>query len=127
MEEPSSFAPVASVNDGYDDLNKPASRAKGKFKKAAGTAKQAIDEFKEASQEALSDTTTLVKENLGVGKHKAQAAYGEAKVKATDRFGQLEDQVRERPGPALAIAAGAGVLLGLLLRGRSKVVYREAP
>lgn len=98
--------------------------AKAKFQHAASTARQALDEFTEASREMLDDTVDSLKDTLGVGREKAKETYGQVKVEATDRFAALEDTVRERPGAALAVAAGIGVLLGLLLRGRSKVIYR---
>jgi ElaB/YqjD/DUF883 family membrane-anchored ribosome-binding protein len=44
----------------------------------------------------------------------AQEYYQEGREKAMEWQGQLEDYVREQPVKALAIAAGIGVVLGIL-------------
>jgi ElaB/YqjD/DUF883 family membrane-anchored ribosome-binding protein len=97
--------------------------AKAKFQRAADTARQALDEFAGASKEVLDDTALTLKESLEAGREKAQDVYGRAKIEAADRFTTLEETVRQKPGIALATAAGLGLLIGLLLRGRSKVIY----
>ncbi|MBI1188539.1 MAG: DUF883 family protein [Alphaproteobacteria bacterium] len=61
--------------------------------------------------------------------HLAQTVGDEAKVRARDlsetvrarsedAFASLQSQVREKPGMALGIAAGAGLLIGLLMARR---------
>ncbi len=55
----------------------------------------------------------------------AQAAIGEAQDRAQDVYGEVERYVRNQPLMAVGIGAGAGLLIGMLLRGGRKTVYLE--
>lgn len=51
-------------------------------------------------------------------KHRAQDMMSTAKVKGTETMQQLQTQVRNKPATALGIAAGVGLLVGLVMAGR---------
>jgi ElaB/YqjD/DUF883 family membrane-anchored ribosome-binding protein len=57
----------------------------------------------------------------GDGKTQAKGKLNEAA--GADRLDAVEDYVTAKPLPAVAIAAAAGVVIGLLLRGRSRTIY----
>jgi ElaB/YqjD/DUF883 family membrane-anchored ribosome-binding protein len=106
----------ATGQDGFigelgDDL--PSRDGESSFKAAKASAKAAADSVKQAAAVALDETRDRVR-NLTdetvdrVGRH----------------YGDLEAWVQLKPARALGIAAGVGVLLGLLLRGpTTRVVY----
>ena len=48
---------------------------------------------------------------------------GQARDQAQDVYEQVESYVREQPLTAVAIGAGLGLVLGMLMRGGRKVVY----
>ena len=54
---------------------------------------------------------------------RASAAYDRACAKARDMKEQVDPLVHERPYAAIAVAASAGLLLGLLLGRGPKVIY----
>jgi len=96
-----------------------AARAKvePKLKAVASTAHDAYDSLKDLAVEAVGETRARVK---GI----ASQATGQLQ----HRYGDLEAWVQLKPARALGIAAGVGVVLGLLLRGRSsKTVYVRDP
>lgn len=81
----------------------------GKISEAAGAAQHVFGEAKSSLLEAVDDIVGTVR-----GEVHAQ-------------LGTVEDYVVARPLQALGVAAGVGLLLGLLLRGRSRTVYASAP
>jgi uncharacterized protein YjbJ (UPF0337 family) len=93
----------------------PTTQAKGKLKQAAGTAKETYGHLKEVAIDAVDKTKDSVHVAVDKTKEKALAGYGE-----------VETFVQKKPGPALAIAAGIGVVLGLILRGPSKIIRKRA-
>jgi uncharacterized protein YjbJ (UPF0337 family) len=48
-----------------------------------------------------------------------QEKFGKARDQAQDIYGEVEDFTKAQPLTALAVTLGVGVVLGLLLRGRS--------
>lgn len=83
------------------------------LKAAAAEARAAAGSLKEAAVAALDDA-----------RERARAATDEAKSQAQQRYGDLEAWVHQNPVRALGVAAGLGVVMGLLLRGRAtRVVY----
>ena len=93
----------------------PATQAKGKLKQAAGSAKVAYGHIKDVASEAVDHT----KENMHV-------AVDRTKEKVREGYGEVETFVQNKPGPALAIAASIGLVLGMLLRGPGKIMRRKA-
>ena len=80
---------------------------------AKAQAKAAADSALEAAEIALAEARDRVR-----------TIAGQTADTIHHRYGDLEAWVKEKPARALGIAAGVGVLIGLLLRGPStKVVY----
>lgn len=84
-------------------------QGKGKINEAAGAAQHAFGEAKSSLLEAVDEIVGGVR-----GELQAQ-------------LDTVEDYVAARPLQALGVAAGVGLLLGLLLRGRSRTVDTHAP
>ncbi|MGH1560253.1 hypothetical protein ACRAWD_26680 [Caulobacter segnis] len=90
-----------------------ASRMRPKLDAAAVSAHEAYDSLKDVATAAVGETRERVT-NIA-----SQAAE-----RAERRYEDLQAWVQLRPTQALGVAAGLGVVLGLLLRGRStKTVY----
>lgn len=88
-----------------------------KLKAVASTAHDAYDSLKEVASEAVGETRARVKDMATQASDEIQ-----------NRYGDLEAWVQLKPAKALGVAAGIGVLLGLLLRGRStKTIYVREP
>lgn len=83
------------------------------FKAAKTSAKAAAASVKEVAETAI-----------GEARERISTLASETAETVQRRYGDLEAWVQLKPARALGIAAGIGVLLGLLLRGRStRVVY----
>jgi ElaB/YqjD/DUF883 family membrane-anchored ribosome-binding protein len=52
-----------------------------------------------------------------------ETTFEDVRGRVHDQLGALEAQVIEKPLPAVAIAVGIGMVLGLVLFGRGKAVY----
>jgi ElaB/YqjD/DUF883 family membrane-anchored ribosome-binding protein len=88
-----------------------------KLKAVAETAHDAYDSLKEVASEAVDETRARVKDLAAQASDKIQTRYSD-----------LEAWVQLKPAQALGIAAGVGVVLGLLLRGGStKTIYLRDP
>jgi ElaB/YqjD/DUF883 family membrane-anchored ribosome-binding protein len=72
------------------------------------------DDFGALGNDVAQLASTVGDEAKGQIHHAAQSARHGAEGAIT----VLQERVREKPGVALGLAAGAGVLLGLLLAGR---------
>ena len=59
-----------------------------------------------------------VREKAGVGSQAVRDAADQAVNKGTDFVATLQKRIEENPGQAIAVAAGVGVVIGLLLRRR---------
>ena len=91
-------------------------QAKGKLKQAAGSAKETYGHLKDVALDAVGQT-----------KDSMHVAVDRTRERVRDGYGDIESFVHSRPGPALAIAAVAGIVLGMLLRGGGHTVYRRDP
>jgi uncharacterized protein YjbJ (UPF0337 family) len=80
-------------------------QAKGKIKEAVGTVQQAFGQAKGGVQDAFEETLEGVREQIH------------------EQLDAVETYVVSKPLPAVAIAGAIGIVLGLLLRGRSKTIY----
>lgn len=88
-----------------------------KLKAVGGAAHDAYDSLRDVAVEAVDETRARLKDIA------AQAAD-----QLQGRYGDLEAWVHEKPARAVGVAAGLGIVLGLLLRGRStKTIYVREP
>lgn len=90
-----------------------AKQIEGRTQEAVGSAQQAIGQVADQARDAVSRVADQAKDAYGRVSDQAQAVRD-----TVDPF------VKEQPYAALAIAAAAGLLVGLLFAGRGpKVVY----
>ena len=99
-----------------------------------GAAKQGVGKIQDAAGGLLGSARTQLRGKTNQAAGAAQNAYGQLKDQAGDVLDQVRDQaedvydqlesfVRNQPLAALAVGAGVGLVLGLMLRGGRKVVY----
>lgn len=93
-----------------------AHRAKGGARVAAGKVQKAIDKTADRLTEGLTATTA-----------KTHAAVDRACDSVQELKDRIDPFVTSRPYASLGIGVAAGVVLGLLLAGRPKVVYVKPP
>jgi uncharacterized protein YjbJ (UPF0337 family) len=97
---------LGRVQDGLGGLTGDGqTQAKGKLNEAAGAVQQVFGQIKGGAKDAFED------------------ALQKTRAEVHDRLDQVEGYVQQKPLPALAIAAAAGLVIGLLLRGRSQTIY----
>ena len=85
--------------------------------KVTGAAHDAYDSLKDVAADVVDETRALVKD-----------LAAQAGDRIQNRYGDVEAWVHLKPVQALGVAAGIGVVLGLLLRGRStKTIYVREP
>ncbi|MDG2520633.1 DUF883 C-terminal domain-containing protein [Caulobacter segnis] len=80
-------------------------KTKGKLKKAAGSAQQAYGELTDGVRDVVDDAVDTLRSQFD-GQLETVEAY-----------------VKQKPLAAIGIAAGVGLVAGLLLRGGSKTIY----
>ena len=90
---------------------------------AADAGRAGLDQIKgklSDSQEVLkgkiADGREVVTAKINDGRAAVQSATDQAKAKGNDLVANLSTQVEQNPLQAIAIAAGVGVVVGLLLR-----------
>jgi ElaB/YqjD/DUF883 family membrane-anchored ribosome-binding protein len=96
-----------------------AARAKvePKLKAVASTAHDAYDSLKDVAADVVDETRARVKD-----------LAAQATDEIQHRYGDVEAWVQLKPVQALGVAAGIGVVLGLLLRGGSTTtIYVREP
>ncbi len=76
------------------------------------------DQMKDKAAEVGRNVRDAVREKYEDIKDHASDYYDQGRAKAREWEGALEDYIRDYPLQSLLIAAGAGVLLGMLLRRR---------
>jgi ElaB/YqjD/DUF883 family membrane-anchored ribosome-binding protein len=96
---------------GSDDLRIEIDALRRDLEKIIGT----LGEMMKAQPEGLRQKLREGAEDL---RHKGEEKVADAAAKASDAIADIEDYARRRPTRALAMAAGLGMLLGLLF-GRS--------
>jgi ElaB/YqjD/DUF883 family membrane-anchored ribosome-binding protein len=78
------------------------------------------DETERPAKEVVAEATEGLKEKVIAAADKtrrsAEAAWSEARSRASSLQSQCEAQVREKPTQALFIALGIGILIGLVMR-----------
>ena len=96
------------------------SRVKASIARAQDAVAEAADKVADKVVEA-SVRANVIADTIG---ERATDAYGKAVLTARQLDATIEPFVQERPYAALGIAAGLGIVAGLLLAGRGpKVIY----
>lgn len=97
---------VGRVQDAVGGLTDNAElQAKGKIKEVVGSMQQAFGEAKSSVRDAIEDRLEGVRGQVH------------------EQLDAVETYVVSKPLPAVAIAGALGIVVGLLLRGRSKTIY----
>lgn len=79
---------------------------------AANSLREAYGAFKDAAGQIIGETRTQLDRLTLDASERFQGAYGD-----------VEAYVQLRPARAIGVAAGVGLLIGLLMRGRRQTVY----
>ncbi|HEX8322457.1 MAG TPA: hypothetical protein VF595_00965 [Tepidisphaeraceae bacterium] len=82
------------------------------------TAKSKLTEGTDAVRAKLADHKETARAKLNDGTEAARDAAYRARDKGNDLLAQLQTQIEENPLQAVAIAAGVGVVVGILMRRR---------
>lgn len=77
-----------------------------------------INDGTETVRAKISEGTEAVRSKIDEGTQAAREYADKARERGNDLFGQLQTQIEQNPVQAIAIAAGVGVLVGVLLRRR---------
>jgi ElaB/YqjD/DUF883 family membrane-anchored ribosome-binding protein len=80
--------------------------------------KESAVAVKDAVADLASETGRYAKQRLGMARESASAMLATAKDKAQSVNSEVVSFIRQRPYTSVAIAAGIGLTLGLLLRRR---------
>jgi len=90
----------------------PADPSTKDLKQQAGVVRDDVTELTQIARE-------VVRNELSRLGHATTDAVDRGKTRLTEFGEESQERVRERPMTSLAIAAGAGLLLGMLLKSRS--------
>ena len=90
--------------------------AMGQIKDQAQQAKDKLREMGSNASEQFNQIKDSANEYYQQGRDKAQEYYEQGRQKAMEMEQNLEEYVREQPLKAVMIAAGVGLLLGILWR-----------
>jgi len=105
-------------------LSGAADKATGTIQSAAGKVQDAIDEGAETASDKVSEIADRASEFVSKAGERVQDVYSRAAEQAQGVADTIDPFVQERPYAALAIAAGIGVVVGLLMAGRGpKIIY----
>lgn len=127
--------PIDSVAAAYDRAKENSAEFIGKTREnleaQMGTAREKIEEVttqvneklggvQEEARKQATRARELAADQYAVRSEQFRESYGQVRENVAHASSDLEEFVRENPGRAVLIAAGAGFLLGLLFRGRSR-------
>ena len=77
-----------------------------------------VDELAKKFNDLIGEAEKQFKVKLDEMTHKATEAKGAAEMAAQESLQEAEKKIREKPLASVAIAAGVGLLIGLLLNRR---------
>lgn len=114
---------VTTENGSTSRIDESAERIKQATSSAVASTKEAVERAADHVEESLHRATDKVaaganraSEKLSDAGERSRAAYDATMDHADAWLGQVRDYVREKPVQSVAIALGAGWLLGRLLR-----------
>jgi ElaB/YqjD/DUF883 family membrane-anchored ribosome-binding protein len=105
-------------------LRRAATQTSETIQDASDNVQNAIDESAAAAVGKVSALADQASELVAKAGEHAQKVYSQAAGRAQDAADIIDPFVQERPYAALAIAAGIGLVVGLLMGGRRpKIIY----
>jgi uncharacterized protein YjbJ (UPF0337 family) len=90
-----------------------------------GTVNNGAGKFEAGIGRILGDSNTEISGKIREVSGKVQDAYGKAQDGARAAMDRIDPFVTEKPYAALGIAAGVGLLLGLMMRERKTVYIKK--
>lgn len=115
--------PVSTDNDSSSRIDEGAERVKQATSNAVAGTKEAVDRAADHVEASLHRATDKVaagahqaSDKIADASERGRAAYDATMDRADEWMEQVRDYVREKPVQSMAIALGAGWLLGRLLR-----------
>jgi ElaB/YqjD/DUF883 family membrane-anchored ribosome-binding protein len=110
-------------HDLHERIDHGAERIKHATSEAVATSKEKFGRVADHVEEGLHRATdqaaraaNRASDKVDDAKERGRAAYGQARDRADEWLDEVRDYVREKPVQAVAIALGAGWLLGRILR-----------
>jgi len=79
---------------------------------------QEASSAKETARKTYDAAREKAQQVMGQARERAGEYYQQGRDKASEYQGRVEEMVREQPMKSVLIAAGAGLVLGMLLRRR---------
>ena len=102
------------IDPAREKFSEAAAEVETKVKDLGGGAARAGDQLRKGAEKA----GTSAKESYGVAKEKVRHGYEKARKDMDHLVEDVNEYVRDNPSKSILIAAGAGFVLGLLMRGR---------
>ena len=114
------FTKSTSTNSGRatEDVKQKASELKQNVQDLGSTARMAAQEQVQNLKQAASDYVEQGREQLDAWKGSASDYVEQGRVRAMEMERTLEGQIRSQPMKAVLIAAGVGLVAGILLSRR---------
>ncbi len=101
-----------------------ADQAKDTYGKVSDQAKDTYGKVSEQAKDTYGKVTDQAKETYGKVNAQAKQTMDKVSDQAKDVYGKVDPMVREKPYAALAVAAVAGLIVGMIMNsGGSKVIY----
>ena len=90
-----------------------------------GVARKGVGRLQDAVGGLIGNDGVQLKGKLNEAAGTVQDAYGQAAQRAQDLVGDIRGYAQDEPIKALAIGVATGLVLGLLLWGGRRAVYRR--
>ena len=88
-----------------------------------GAVKEGVGKVQDTFGGLTGDAGTQARGKLNEAGGSAQNAVGKVQDQAGDIYETAEGYIKDQPGLAAAVILGAGIVIGLILRGGRKTVY----
>ncbi|MBE1162059.1 DUF883 family protein [Dyella acidiphila] len=104
------------IDQGAERIKQATSEAVASGKEKFGRVADNVEEGLHRATDKAADAANRTTDKVADVKERGQAAYEQARDRADEWLDDVRDYVREKPVQAVAIALGAGWLLGRILR-----------
>jgi ElaB/YqjD/DUF883 family membrane-anchored ribosome-binding protein len=104
------------IDHGADRIKQATSEAVASSKDKFGRAADHVEEGLHRATDKAAHAANRASDKVDEAKERGRAAYDQARDRADEWLDEVRDYVREKPVQAVAIALGAGWLLGRILR-----------